>query len=152
VDKKILQVPEFDKSISLKFQMLITFTTECSIFHNRVIRRTSAEKNTPATVQLGKSLEKPVPLESASFSWARKVSRYSYPRGEFSCSTLPDNARYSRPGTLQYFRQETLYCPSYSPDLHPEISTYSPLWRSTCQVKSLFHLLLRRHSATITSL
>ena len=46
--------------------MLITFTTECSSFHNRVIRRTSAEKNTPATVQLGEPLEQRVPLESTT--------------------------------------------------------------------------------------
>jgi len=46
--------------------MLITFTTECSSFHNRVIRHTNAEKNTPATVQLDEPLEQSVPLESTS--------------------------------------------------------------------------------------
>ena len=64
VDKKISHVPVFDKSISLKFQTLVTFTTEYSSFHNRVIRHTSAEKNRPATVQLGEQWEQPVPLES----------------------------------------------------------------------------------------
>lgn len=46
--------------------MLITFTTEYSSFYNRVIRRTSAEKNTPATGQLGEPLEQLAPLGSTS--------------------------------------------------------------------------------------
>jgi hypothetical protein len=119
--KKILQILLLQRPTSLKFQTLLTYTTEGSNVHGRVIRGACAEEALLQQCNMVAHLENWSRLEVQGFIClmrACKMPLYSYRWCDSSPWQCPTAGRHSWLGKwCEIFGWETLYYPPYSPEL-----------------------------------